>query len=172
MDAKKERKNSFFHELLHPQKTVVFRTRGGIDKTFLIIVLMLVAFGSVMIISAGYVYAAKRFDDSFYFAKRQFIYAVIGVAVMILLANIDYTVMKRFALPMYIVSMILLVLVLIPGVGVTAKGATRWLSLGPISVQPSEVAKFAIVLMMASYISFFQAKMKKFTYGILIPALL
>ena len=124
MDAKKERKNSFFHELLHPQKTVVFRTRGGIDKTFLIIVLMLVAFGSVMIFSAGYVYAAKRFDDSFYFVKRQFIYAVIGVAVMILLANIDYTVMKRFALPVYIVSMILLVLVLIPGVGVTAKGAT------------------------------------------------
>lgn len=168
----KQRKNTFWNELLHPQKSVVFRTRGGMDKAFLLIVLALVAFGSVMIFSAGYVYAEKRFGDSFYFVKRQFIYALIGVLVMILLSNIDYNIMKRFALPVYVAAAVLLLLVLVPGVGVTAKGATRWLAIGPISFQPSEVAKFAVVLMMASYISFNEKRMHKFTYGILIPAML
>lgn len=171
-ENEERKKSSFFHELTHPDRKIVLRTRGGIDKQFLIIVVLLVAFGSVMVFSAGFVFASKRLDDSFYFIKRQLIYAAIGVLVMILLANIDYALLKRFALPIFIISYILLLIVLIPGVGITKNGATRWLGIGPVTLQPTEVAKFALILMLATYISFCSEKMRSFKYGILIPALI
>lgn len=164
-------KRSFFRELLHPDKKIVSRVRGGIDKQFLVLVVLLVCFGSVMIFSAGYVYAEKNFGDSFYFVKRQFIFGLIGIGVMILLSNIDYALLKRFSLPIFIISMLMLVLVLIPGVGTTVNGATRWLGVGVARFQPSEVAKFALILILATYTSFFSEKIKKFRYGILFPAL-
>lgn len=164
-------KRSFFRELLHPDKKIVSRVRGGIDKQFLVLVVLLVCFGSVMIFSAGYVYAEKNFGDSFYFVKRQFIFGLIGIGVMILLSNIDYALLKRFSLPIFIISMLMLVLVLIPGVGTTVNGATRWLGVGVAKFQPSEVAKFALILILATYTSFFSEKIKKFRYGILFPAL-
>ena len=171
-ENEERKKSSFFHELTHPDRKIVLRTRGGIDKQFLIIVVLLVAFGSVMVFSAGFVFASKRLDDSFYFIKRQLIYAAIGVLVMILLANIDYALLKRFALPIFIISYILLLIVLIPGIGITKNGATRWLGIGPVTLQPTEVAKFALILMLATYISFCSEKMRSFKYGILIPALI
>jgi len=170
-DKIKRSNNSFWQELLHPSEKVVFRTKGGIDKQFLIIVALLIAFGSIMVFSAGYVYASKHFDDSFYFVKRQFLFALIGIGVMILLANIDYALLKRYALPIFAVSYILLLLVIIPGVGKTTNGATRWLNIGLFQFQPSEVAKFALILFLATYVSFFADKIKKFKYGILFPAL-
>lgn len=165
-------KRSFFDELFRPEKKTVLRVRGGIDKPFLILVVLLVCFGSIMIFSAGYVYAEKNFGDSFYFVKRQFIFALIGIGVMILLSNIDYALIKRFSLPIFIIAMIMLVLVLIPGIGKTVNGATRWLGVGAVRFQPSEVAKFALILMLATYVSFFSDKMKKVRFGILIPALI
>ena len=66
----------------------------------------------------------------------------------------------------------LLLIVLIPGVGITKNGATRWLGIGPVTLQPTEVAKFALILMLATYISFCSEKMRSFKYGILIPALI
>ena len=170
-EQKKPNKRSFLSELLHPEKTTIPRVRGGIDKQFLILVVLLVCFGSVMIFSAGYVYAEKNFGDSFYFVKRQFIFGLIGIGVMILLSNIDYALIKRFSLPIFIISMIMLVLVLIPGVGTTVNGATRWLGVGVARFQPSEVAKFALILILATYTSFFSERIKKFRYGILFPAL-
>ena len=164
-------KRSFFRELLRPEKKIVSRVRGGVDKQFLILVVLLVCFGSVMIFSAGYVYAEKNFGDSFYFVKRQFIFGLIGIGVMILLSNIDYALLKRFSLPIFIISMLMLVLVLIPGVGTTVNGATRWLGVGAARFQPSEVAKFALILIHATYTAFFSEKIKKFRYGILFPAL-
>lgn len=171
-ENKKLNKSSFFHELLHPEKKTVFRVRGGIDKKFLLIVILLVCFGTIMVFSAGFVYAGKRFGDSFYFIKRQLIYAAIGIGVMILLANIDYALLKRFALPIFAVSYILLIIILIPGIGRTFNGATRWFQIGPITVQPSEIAKFALILMLSTYVSFFAEKISKFRFGILFPALI
>ena len=171
-EQKQLNKRSFFGELLHPEKKTVLRVRGGIDKQFLILVVLLVCFGSIMIFSAGYVYAEKNFGDSFYFVKRQFIFGLIGIGVMILLSNVDYALFKRFSLPIFIIAMIMLVLVLIPGVGTTVNGATRWLGVGVARFQPSEVAKFALILILATYTSFFSEKIKKFRYGILFPVLI
>ena len=103
-EQKKLNKRSFFGELLHPEKKTVLRVRGGIDKQFLILVVLLVCFGSIMIFSAGYVYAEKNFGDSFYFVKRQFIFGLIGIGVMILLSNVDYALFKRFSLPIFIIA--------------------------------------------------------------------
>ena len=171
-EQKQLNKRSFFGELLHPEKKTVLRVRGGIDKQFPILVVLLVCFGSIMIFSAGYVYAEKNFGDSFYFVKRQFIFGLIGIGVMILLSNVDYALFKRFSLPIFIIAMIMLVLVLIPGVGTTVNGATRWLGVGVARFQPSEVAKFALILILATYTSFFSEKIKKFRYGILFPVLI
>lgn len=168
--SEKTKQRSFLYELLQPSHKTVYRVRGGIDKRFLMIVLLLVCFGSIMIFSAGYVYAEKHFDDSFYFVKRQFIFALLGIGVMTIFANIDYAVLKRYSLPIFIVSYILLVLVLVPGIGVTAKGATRWLAIGPIQFQPSEIAKFSLVLILANYAAFYSDRMKRFKYGIFFPA--
>lgn len=170
--AQKQKSNSFFRSLLHPEKKIVARTRGGMDKRFLIIVVLLLAFGSIMVFSAGFVFASKRLGDSFYFIKRQLIYAAIGVLIMILLANIDYALLKRYALPIFIISYVLLLVVLIPGVGLTKNGATRWLQVGPITIQPTEIAKFALILMLSTYISFFSERMRSIKFGILIPALI
>ena len=131
-----DKKRSFLYELTHPERKIVLRTRGEFDMKFLIYVVLLVCFGSIMIFSAGHVYAQKYLGDSFYFVKRQFIFALLGIAVMILLSNIDYALFKRYALPIFIVSYILLILVLIPGIGVSLKGARRWIKIGPLQFQP------------------------------------
>lgn len=167
-----EKKRSFLYELTHPERKIVLRTRGGLDTRFLIFVILLVCFGSIMIFSAGHVYAQKYLGDSFYFIKRQFLFALLGIAVMILLSNIDYALFKRYALPIFIVSYILLILVLIPGIGVSLKGARRWMKIGPLQFQPSEIAKFSLVLILSCYTSFFIGKIKKFKYGIFFPALI
>lgn len=168
--ASKRKNQSFLDELLHPSHKTVYRVRGGIDKRFLMIVLLLVCFGSVMIFSAGYVFAQKHFGNGFYFAKRQFVFAILGIIVMTFFANIDYALIKRYSLPIFIVSYILLLLVLVPGIGVTSKGATRWLAIGPLQFQPSEIAKFALVLILSNYASFYSDRMKSFKYGIFFPA--
>lgn len=168
--ASKRKNQSFLGELLHPSHKTVYRVRGGIDKRFLMIVLLLVCFGSVMIFSAGYVFAQKHFGNGFYFAKRQFVFAILGIIVMTFFANIDYALIKRYSLPIFIVSYILLLLVLVPGIGVTSKGATRWLAIGPLQFQPSEIAKFALVLILSNYASFYSDRMKSFKYGIFFPA--
>ncbi|MBQ0125570.1 MAG: putative lipid II flippase FtsW [Clostridiales bacterium] len=169
---RKPNTRSFFGAASKPGKTVIHRVLGGVDKRFLLTVILLVCFGSVMIFSAGHVYAEKYFGDSFYFVKRQFVFALIGIGAMILFANIDYALLKRYALPIFAVSYVLLLLVLIPGVGVTSKGATRWLAIGPLQFQPSEIAKFSLILLLAAYFSRVSEKTAKFKFGIFFPALM
>ncbi len=161
----------FLHELVSSDGTTVYRVRGGVDKPFLILVVLLVCFGSVMVSSAGYVYAeANMGGDSFYFIKKQLVWAVIGIIAMIGMSVVDYGFLKKMTLPIFGVSYVLLWCVFLPGIGTSAKGARRWVEIGPIQFQPSEIMKFALVLLLSLYISKFLTKMKTFKYGILIPA--
>ena len=167
------KKNLFWEvvgTLLSPDRHTVYRVRGGVDRIFLIIVVLLVCYGSIMVASASYVFARSTMGDSFYFIKKQLLWATIGIIAMIVMSVVDYGFLKKATPLIFIVSYFLLWLVFVPGLGVTNKGATRWVNLYVIQFQPSDIMKFALVLIMALYISKFQQKAKTFQYGLLCPA--
>ena len=154
-----------------PEKNVIYRVRGGVDKPFLIIVLLLICFGSVMVSSAGYAYAkANLGGDSFYFIKKQLVWASMGIISMIGMSIVDYGFLKKHARLIFVISYLLLWLVFVPKIGVSVNGARRWIDLYVVQFQPSEVMKFALVLILAVYISKFSHKAKNFKYGLFIPA--
>lgn len=123
----------------------------GADVFFLAIVLALTAYGLVMVYSASAPSAFYVHHDSTHFFKTQALWSVVGVGAMIFMASLDFSLIKKFALPVYCVSMVLLVAVLI--VGKTFNGAKRWLDLGFTTFQPSEVAKIAVVILCAVVLS-------------------
>ena len=167
---RKSEGSSFLKELLHPQINTVYRVRGGVDRIFLIIVVLLLCYGSVMVFSSSYIFAKVKMHDSLWFVKKQIFFAVVGIVVMMLISFVDYGFVKKFTVPIFAASFLMLAAV--PFIGETNKGATRWLRFGPIQFQPSEIMKFALVLLLAAYISFFNAKIKQFKYGILIPGII
>ena len=148
----------------------VRRVRGGMDTTFLIIVVLLICYGSILVFSSSYAFAKQNFGNSLFFVKKQSLWAAIGVVAMFICSKIDYRVLRKFAIPIFAASYLLLWCVFVPGLSYSAKGATRWVNLGPFSFQPSDIMKFAIVLIFALYISCYAEKTHKFKYGILIPA--
>jgi cell division protein FtsW len=106
--------------------------------------------GLVMVLSASSVSAFAEYGSSFLFFKRQAIYAVAGGIGALAVARLRYQVWQRVWRPMLAVTVVLLVLVLHPATGTTAGGASRWLSLGPVSLQPSELAKLVVIVAVAS----------------------
>jgi cell division protein FtsW len=106
----------------------------------------LVGSGLVMILSASSVSAFAEYGDSFLFVQRQATYAVVGVLALLVTSRMRYDVWRRLAGPFLILTMAMLVLVLIPTHGIEAYGASRWFRLGPVTVQPSEIAKLALVV--------------------------
>src|SRR5690349_9278146 len=127
--------------------------RVALDHLILIITLTLALVGLVMVFSASAVVAGenKRLHDSWYFLKRQLAWLTFGLVLLHVVSRIDYVWWKRLALPLLGFITVLLVLVLIPSVGVAAKGARRWLHLGPISIQPVEMVKLIAVIYLAAY---------------------
>lgn len=139
--------------------------KGSFDYQFLGVILVLLAFGLIMVLSASspVAYASSVTNyDSFYYFKKQLMWAIIGGVAMTVAANYDYHKLKRWANIGLFASLGLLVLVLIPGIGVIVNDARRWIQLGPINFQPSEVAKFGVVLFMAANLSKNYKILKKF----------
>lgn len=138
--------------------------RGGIDVTFLVLVLLLVTFGLIMLFSASYANAYYHENDSFYYVKRQLLWAIIGVGGMIAAALFDYRWFNRLAVPIMVFAIVLLVIVLfMPAIN----GAKRWIIIpGLGQLQPSEIAKFAVVVLFAKLITVNADRMKTFKYGI------
>ena len=139
--------------------------RPPLDWPLLIIVLTLVGFGLVMLFSASYPAGYYRFGDSYEFIRPQMFYAAVGIIAMFVISHIDYHILHRFALPLMALSITLLVLVLI--IGSEYNGAKRWINLGFGTLQPSEIAKFAVIALFAHIISLNHDKMKTFRYGVL-----
>lgn len=123
------------------------------DKILLLTVGALIVFGLVMIASAGVVYSQIRFGDQYYFLKRQLFFGVIpGLAVLYFFSRFDYHRLKKFAAPFFLVSLIFLILVFVPNIGTKVYGANRWVQLGYISFQPSEIMKLAMILYLAAWL--------------------
>ncbi len=142
---------------------------GSIDLVFLILVFCLLTFGLIMVASASYVSALHNEGDSFYYIKRQVFFAALGVAGMFFVTRFNYNWFRRWIPWLLVLTVILLVLVLIPGIGVKAGGARRWLNFG-IQFQPSEIAKLALIMTLASYMAANYEDMKKLKVGILPTA--
>jgi cell division protein FtsW len=124
-----------------------------VDKTLLGTVLILLVFGLVMIASAGVIYSETRFADAYFFFKHQLFFGVLpGILTLYIFSKIDYHFWKKVSVPLFFVSVILLVLIFVPGFGSKIYGASRWLQLGPFSFQPSEVMKFAIIIYLAAWL--------------------
>ena len=119
------------------------------DYCLLAVVIILLSIGTCMIFSSSFIMADKWYGDSYYFLKKQIIYAIIALIVLLLSINIDYHFYKKVSIPLLIISIILLSAVFIPGVGRSAGGAVRWVKFGILSFQPSEIAKFALILYMS-----------------------
>ncbi len=125
--------------------------RRGDDLVLFGAALALVSIGLVMVYSASSVVAYDRMADSAYFFKRQAVWAALGLAAMIIARSLHYERLRGFAAPLLLVSALLLVAVLIPGIGRVAGGARRWIIAGPVGFQPVEIAKFALLLYMAHF---------------------
>lgn len=145
------------------------RTRSGVDSVFAIVVLILLCLGTVMVFSASYAYAEHYFKDSFYFVKKQLIYVALGLIVMFVASRIDYKTLFKHSYKFFLFVILLMLLTSFTPLGAVHNGAKRWLELGPISFQPSELMKLAIVLAFSKYVSQQRLKMKSFVWGILIP---
>ncbi|HWJ03890.1 MAG TPA: stage V sporulation protein E [Verrucomicrobiae bacterium] len=131
--------------------------------------LVLLAIGIVMVYSSSAIKAHLEFDDPYHFFKRQLAWAAMGIATMAMVMNISYTNLHRYAKPLLYVALALLVIVKIPGVGREVNGAVRWIGLGPLSLQPSEVIKIAMVIFLARYLADRTERIKQFVKGMLPP---
>lgn len=144
--------------------------KGGGDYALLIAVAVLAVIGTVFIYSASNYSATATYGDAFYFVKKQAIGIVLGIFVMVFAAFYDYGKLKKFTLPIAIISFILLALVFVPNVGVENYGAKRWIGFGGFTIQPSEIAKFSLILFSATYFSAYKERATSFL-GVL-PVLL
>jgi cell division protein FtsW len=139
----------------------------GYDLIIALMAVMLTCFGVVMVYSASSVMAAKKFHDGFYFLKRQGVFALFGFGAMAVAMQVDYHQWRRFAVPLLLSCFLLLALVFVPGIGGTAKGASRWIRLPGFNLQPSELAKIALIIYMAYSLDKRQEKLKLFLAGFL-----
>ncbi len=121
----------------------------SVDTQFLAAIYILLSFGLLMVLSASspIAYASSATNhDSFYYFKKQLMWACLGTVAMFITANYDYKKLKNWAFPALALSVLLLLLVLVPGIGRKINDARRWIYLGPINFQPSEVAKITTII--------------------------
>lgn len=145
---------------------------GKLDITFLALVLILLTTGLVMLFSASYAFSYEQYGNSYKFISRQALFAAVGVAVMLLISKIDYRFWRKFAWVLYIVSVALLAVVKILPPMLKGKDVKRWIVIGPINFQPSEIAKFAVILLFASLIAANHKQMKSFKFVAFLVLLL
>ena len=144
--------------------------RRGFDTSFFVLVILLLTMGVVMVLSSSY--ARAYYDpgnitggNAVYYFVRQLLFAVLGAAAMLFASRIPMGLYKRYAF--HFLGAVLVLLLLVPFIGVKANGARRWLGVGGLTVQPSELAKLAVIISFASLICRLRGRMGTFRYGIL-----
>jgi cell division protein FtsW len=141
------------------------------DLVLFITAFALAGIGLAMSYSASAAFAQRAFGDSFYFLKRQFLWCLVGFAGVLYFQRIDYKVFVKLTKIMLLVSAVALALLLVPGIGKNVKGAVRWLSLGPVNIQPSEIMKLAMVIYLAKVFSTEHDGITNHVIQLLIPML-
>lgn len=134
--------------------------KGKGDLLFLVAVTVLALYGIVCVYSASCYNAEVLYGDALFFVKKQIVGFVLGFAAMIGVSFLPYEKLSRAGLPALVLSLALLALVFVPGVGKSNYGATRWIGFGSFTIQPSEIAKFAFVMFTAGYFAKDPARMR------------
>ncbi|CAM4333033.1 MAG: stage V sporulation protein E [Paenibacillus macerans] len=145
------------------------KSRTAPDFWLMASILGLLAIGIVMVYSAGSVLAFHDYGDSFYFVKRQLLFAVLGLVAMFLMMNFDYRLLRKYAKVGLLICFALLVIVLIPGIGVVRGGARSWLGISSFGIQPSEFMKLGMILFLSYFLSQEDYKITNFAKGLLPP---
>ena len=138
--------------------TIDTRRRGEPDLVLFAAIFTLVGIGFAMNYSASAIYAYRVFGDSFYFLKRQIIWGVIGLLALFIFQGIDYRNLAKYSRIMIVVSILMLIAVLIPGIGSSVKGSSRWINTGIMNIQPAEFVKLAVVIYL---VNIYSAEAKK-----------
>lgn len=123
------------------------------DRLLLVIVVAICVVGILMVYNSSVAIAIRDFGDQYHFAKEQIKWLVVGAIAMIVAARIDYHVWYKWSLPLLLVTIVLLLAVFIPGIGVSALGARRWINVGFTTFQPAEFAKLSLVIYLSAWFS-------------------
>lgn len=183
LDSRTEKDDPVYTQSLHPEPELReadhVLVRGPIDTPFLLIVLVLAVFGAIMAYSASSVYAAQYHSDSTYYVKRHIAYLLLAFGLttpFVIKARPWFW--RMFGVIAYTGSVVLLLLVLVIGSSY-GSGATRWIQIGPLSLQPSEIAKMAVILVIALVMTKHEKQIAmrqkfggQFRYGVLLPVLI
>jgi cell division protein FtsW len=135
------------------------------------VAVLLLSAGVVMVYSASAIVAADRFNDPYFFLKKQLFWALLGAVAMLVAVRVDYRHLERLVVPALIVAAVLLVLVLVPPFGQSINGTRRWIRLGVVSFQPAELAKLALVLYLAAFVARNGERLGELRRGLLPPLL-
>ncbi len=169
---KKKKKNGILKVMIMDIKDWAHRSRrlGNVDLPFFFIIMILLVMGIIMMFSASYALAISEGKPGTYYASRQILFASIGLVAMWILSKIDYRIFhSRFvAFGLFIVCLIMLTVIIIKPlkIGVELNGATRWINIGGVQFQPSEVMKFSIVVLFSLLITHNYKRMKEFKVGV------
>lgn len=136
-----------------------------LDVPLLITVLVLLVFGVIMVYDASVVQASKDFGDKYFYIKQQFIWMILGIGLLSFFSKLNYHNLRVLALPMLLGSIFLLIAVFIPGLGINAGGAHRWLKLGGVTLQPAEIVKLTTIVFFSSL---FEKRINLLPFGIIV----
>ncbi len=164
-------------KIIDIRKKLRYSNRNLFDGLFALAVILVTLYGTLMVFSAGTAYAEARYGDALYFVKKQTVWLLVGFAVMYITSRIEPSMYKKYTPYFYGITILLLIMVLI--VGFVGNGAQRWISIGPLTIQPSEIGKLSLIMMLALYFSKFEDKAldyksnkNVFIYGTLYPCLI
>lgn len=141
------------------------------DYFLLMIIFILLGIGIVMVYSSSNVWAEYKYADQFFFVKRQFFFASLGVISMVVIMFIPYVLWKKYAKPLLFLCFVLLLIVLIPGIGIVRGGAQSWIGVGVFSIQPSEFMKLGLIIFLAAFLSTYQKYIRSFR-KVFLPAVI
>ena len=141
------------------------------DKALFFTVIILSLFGLLMIYSSSNIWAEYKFNDSFHYLKYQTVFFIFGLIIMIFVSKINYPIYYKYSNKILLVSLILLILVLIPGIGSIRNGSRSWFGIGQLGIQPSEAAKISLIIFTSKYLSLNEKYINNFLKGV-IPILL
>jgi len=140
--------------LTNPRRSLISALNSKVDAILVIATFALVVFGLVMIASAGIARSMAVYEEPYYFFIHQFLYGFLpGVVVWFIFQKLDYHIWQKIAFPFFLITIILLIVVFIPGIGTTFKGAQRWINLGGLSFQPAELCKLSLIIYLAAWLT-------------------
>ena len=137
------------------------------DLLLFITIITISLFGIIMIYSASYIWAEYKFNDPFKFVKHQGLFFIIGIIMMLITSKIPYKVYFEKANTLLLLSIILLILVIIPGIGTVRNGSRSWFGIGSFGIQPSEFAKLTLIIFTSKYLTKNEKNLKYIKKGVL-----